>query len=194
MKIIFAQGNPGSQYNGTRHNVGFWVVDFLAEKWDVSFQEKSKFNAFIAETVIDSEKVLLVKPLSYYNDTGLVARKLIDFYKIDPSIELLVIHDELALPLGVIRSRLNGSDAGNNGIKSLNSHVGPDYARLRIGVYTEMRDQMNDADFVLGKFSKDEQATLEVLTPHILTFVNGYLHDSLEITKVTVSYQIDKKI
>lgn len=194
MKIIFAQGNPGSQYNGTRHNVGFWVVDFLAAKWGAVFQEKSKFNAGLAETIVNSEKVLLIKPLSYYNDTGLIARKLIDFYKIDPASELLVVHDELALPLGVIRSRLSGSDAGNNGIKSLNSHIGASYARLRIGIYTEMRDQMNDADFVLGKLSKDEQATLEALTPHILKFIDGFFNDSLEITKVTLIPEIDKNI
>jgi len=194
MKIIFAQGNPGSQYHNTRHNVGFWVVEFLAAKWGASFQEKSRFNALIAEAVINGEKVLLVKPLSYYNDTGLVARKLIDFYKIDSATELLVVHDELALPLGVIRSRLSGSDAGNNGIKSLNSHIGPNYARLRIGIYTDMRDQMNDADFVLSKLPKDEQATLEALTPHILTFIDGFLNDSLEITKITVPSQIDKNV
>ena len=108
MKIIFAQGNPGKQYERTRHNSGFMVVDTLAAKESAPWHTDTKFKADIAEVQLADEKVLLVKPLSYYNETGQVARSVIDFYKVDPSADLLVIHDELALPFGTIRVREKG--------------------------------------------------------------------------------------
>lgn len=187
MKIIFAQGNPEASYARTRHNIGFVVVDQLAQNWGTAFTSKPKFQAEIAETTQDGQKLLLVKPTTFYNETGYTARKLVDFYKVIPATDFLVIHDELALPLGIIKIRLEGSDAGNNGIKSLNSYVGANYARVRIGIYTPLRDQMNDADFVLGKFSKDEQEVIEMLFPTIEGFIDAFIHNSLESTKVTAS-------
>src|SRR4051812_44656762 len=120
MKVIFAQGNPGNEYTTTRHNVGFFMLDRYARDNGGEFIKKAKFHADIAELSINSEKVLIVKPTTFYNDTGQSARLLIDFYKLDPSTDFLVIHDDLALPLGTVRTRDKGSDAGNNGIKSLN--------------------------------------------------------------------------
>ncbi|MEP6710637.1 MAG: aminoacyl-tRNA hydrolase, partial [Candidatus Saccharibacteria bacterium] len=134
MKLIFAQGNPGDQYNTTRHNVGFAILDALAKKFEASFTSKPKFFADIAELNIEGEKILLVKPATFYNETGKSARALVDFYKLAPATDVLVVHDDLALPFGTLRTREKGSDAGNNGIKSLNAHLGPDYARLRIGI------------------------------------------------------------
>ncbi len=183
MKIIFAQGNPGSQYARTRHNTGFVVLDLLADKESGAWRSESKFHAEIAEIYLNNEKVLLVKPLSFYNETGQVARAFIDFYKLDPSQDFLVIHDELALPFGTIRVREKGSDAGNNGIKSLNSHLGPDYARIRVGIWNDKRDLMDDADFVLSAFSSDEAALLKSqfdlkIEPLIHQFVNGTLENT----------------
>jgi PTH1 family peptidyl-tRNA hydrolase len=184
MKIIFAQGNPGATYAHTRHNVGFIMIDRLARVWGASFSSKTKFKADIAEVVVESEKLLLVKPTTFYNETGSVVRALIDFYKINPATELLVLHDELALPLGVVKTRFSGSNAGNNGIKSLNTHLGQQYARIRIGIYTPHRDHMEDADFVLNRFSNDEYAMLEKIFPTVEKFVQAFLRDSLEATKV----------
>lgn len=186
MKLIFAQGNPGVQYANTRHNVGFFMVNHLAKKWGITFSEKTKFNALIAEATIEGEKVLLVKPLTFYNDTGQTARKLTNFYKLDPTVDILVIHDELALPFGTIRTRPSGSDAGNNGIKSLNAHIGSDYHRIRIGIYNELRDRQPDADFVLNPFSKDEKDALGAI--YLLTeqFINDFIAGSFAFTKVSV--------
>lgn len=183
MKIIFAQGNPGTQYSRTRHNTGFVVLDMLCAKESGTWHAESKFRAEIAEIHLNNEKVLLVKPGSFYNETGQVARALIDFYKLDPSEDLLVIHDELALPFGTIRVREKGSDAGNNGIKSLNSHLGPDYARIRVGIWNEKRDLMDDADFVLSAFTTDEAALLknqfdQKIEPLIRQFVEGTLEST----------------
>ncbi len=183
MKIILAQGNPGSQYERTRHNVGFMALDALAKNHDSTWRSDSKFKADIADIAIDGEKVLLVKPRSFYNETGPVARSIVDFYKLDPSQDVLVIHDELALPFGTIRIREKGSDAGNNGIKSINAHLGQDYSRIRIGIWNELRDQIDDANFVLSAFTQKEAEQLQLLMsdkliPLTHEFVRGTLESS----------------
>ncbi len=179
MKLILGQGNPETKYDGTRHNVGFSMLDVFATAHAVVWHEKSKFDALIGEALIDNEKVLLVKPTTFYNETGQSARKLIDFYSLDPVQDLLVIHDDLALPLGTIRTRKQGSDAGNNGIKSLNAHIGQDYSRIRIGIWSTLRDQMNDTEFVLGKFSQSERETLLALTPTVMNYIENFIASTL---------------
>lgn len=181
MKIILAQGNPGTQYTNTRHNVGFIALDTLATDLDGKWHSETKFRADIAEVHINHEKVLLVKPKSFYNETGTVGRALIDFYKLDPSKDVLVIHDELALPFGTVRVREKGSDAGNNGIKSLNSHIGSDYFRIRVGIWNELRDRIDDANFVLSSFTQNEQEQLkETIIPSITKLVEQFVHGTLE--------------
>lgn len=186
MKIIFAQGNPGREYVYTRHNIGFLLIDELAAAHNAQFVKKSKFYADIAEVALDGEKILLVKPTTFYNETGHSARLLADFYKVDPATDLLVIHDDLALPFGTIRTRQKGSDAGNNGIKSLNAHLGPQYARIRVGIFNETRNHVHDADFVLGNLTQSEKHALPSLLKHVERFVDGFIKNSFEITKVTV--------
>lgn len=185
MKLIFALGNPTSTYDGTRHNVGFLIGDAFAARNSASFTEKSKFKAHIAEVSVNGEKILIAKPTTYYNEIGISYRALIDFYKIIPE-DTLIIHDELKLPFGTLRSRVGGSDAGNNGIKSLNQHGGDQTHRLRIGIASERPDHMDDADFVLAKFSKDEQATLDTITDHALEFINDFINDSFSVTSRTI--------
>lgn len=188
MKIIFAQGNPGKPYERTRHNVGFMALDSIAEKMGSEWRTVAKFNAEIAEVTLTDEKVLLVKPLSFYNETGRVARAVVDFYKVDATKDVLVIHDELALPFGTIRIREKGSDAGNNGIKSLTAHLGPLYPRIRVGVWNELRDKMDDAAFVLSGFSKDETEMLSSkLIPIIHDLVEDFAAGTLSITSHTVT-------
>jgi PTH1 family peptidyl-tRNA hydrolase len=179
MKIIFAQGNPGIKYQKSRHNTGFFLLDRFAETTQGTWVEKKKFNAQILETSIAGEKVLLVKPTTFYNDTGLSARKLIDFYTIDPATDFLVIHDDLALPMGTIRTRTQGSDAGNNGIKSLNQHIGQDYHRIRIGIWNALRDRMDDVEFVLGNFSAGDTDILTKLSPTLNSYIEQFVQGSL---------------
>lgn len=183
MKLIFAQGNPGSDYATSRHNVGFMALDALAATQGISFADKPKFHAQIAEYNQAGEKVLLVKPTTFYNETGRSARALCDFYKADPARDLLVIHDDLALPLGTLRVREKGSDAGNNGIKSLNAHLGQNYTRLRVGVYSEFRDRMPDANFVLASFSQGEALALKNdIIPKIHELVGQFCEEKLAVT------------
>jgi len=165
MKIIFAQGNPEPEYTNTRHNIGFAVLNDLAEQLEATWLFKAKYNAHIAEANFNNVKVLLVKPATFYNETGIVAKKLIDFHKIDTNKDFLAVYDDLALPFGTIRFREKGSDAGNNGVKSLISHLGSDFSRIRIGIHNDHRAKIGDSDFVVAKFLSDEQ---DELCSHII--------------------------
>ena len=182
MKVLFALGNPGSDYTGTRHNTGFIAIDAFATEKGASFAERSKFQAQIAELSVVGDKVLLVKPTTFYNEVGVSARALIDFYKLSPATDMLVIHDDLALPFGTIRVRKKGSDAGNNGIKSLNAHIGPDYARLRVGIAVPDRTS-DDASFVLGRFNSEEMTSLQKdIIPKLQELIHRFLQGTLEDT------------
>lgn len=186
MKIIFAQGNPGAQYEHTRHNVGFLAVDFFAAQKGIQFAAKPKFHADIAEFTEAGEKVLLVKPTTFYNETGQSARALADFYKCDTA-DILVLHDELALPFGTLRTREKGSPAGNNGIKSLNAHLGENYARLRIGTWNEVADKAGAFDFVLSKFTSEEMARLKSdIFPKTSEIIGDFIAGKHEITSHTI--------
>lgn len=186
MKLILGQGNPGPEYAKTRHNVGFMALDFYAAKQEVAFQPKSKFHAEIAEVTLAGEKILLAKPTTFYNETGLSARALTDFYKVDPT-DVLVIHDELALPFGTVRVREEGSDAGNNGIKSLNNHLGQSYARIRVGTWNDHADKLGPFDFVLSKFTEEE---LSRLTTDILPKVTELIDEFIDSNHTPRSYRL----
>lgn len=186
MKLIFAQGNPGDEFNKTRHNVGFMAVDYFAEHHHGEFHAKSKFNSELAEIRIDDEKVLLAKPTTYYNETGRAALALSEYYKLDNS-DILVIHDELNLPFGTLRTRDRGRDAGNNGIKSLNAYLGEDFYRIRVGTYNDIASNMSDYDFVLSKFSKEE---LEKLDSDIYPKISELIEDFVAGDHSATSHQL----
>ena len=174
MKLLFGLGNPGKKYDATRHNVGFMVLDALGQLHNATFTHKPKFAAYLAEIVIEGEKVVLAKPDTFYNEAGRSYRSLLDFYKLNPT-DTLVIHDELALPFGTVRVRDGGSDAGNNGIKSVNLHGGEASARIRIGAGNDKRALIGDVDFVLSNFSSDEQHLLvNDITPEVIRLVHAF--------------------
>jgi PTH1 family peptidyl-tRNA hydrolase len=181
MKVIFAQGNPGVQYAPTRHNVGFLLIDQLADEWGTAFASKPKLKAEVAETTINGEKVLLVKPTTFYNETGQAARLLLDFYKLNTK-DFLIIHDDLALPLGTIRTRLGGSDGGNNGLKSLAAHIGIDTARIRVGVWVEHHHGADKVGVVLGKFNREEEKELTGELPLIQRIARDFITGTFEVT------------
>lgn len=186
MKIIFAQGNPGKEYEKTRHNVGFMALDYYAHKNNLVFQTKPKFDAEIAEINKEGEKILFVKPMTYYNETGRAARALTDFYKVTPA-DILVIHDDLALPFGTLRTREKGSDAGNNGIKSLNAHLGENYVRIRVGVRNDLTDKIGAHDFVLARFTSEES---EKLAHDILPKTSELVDDFITGSYIVTSHRI----
>ena len=176
MKLILAQGNPGPEYKNTRHNIGFQLLDAYVDRTEGSFLDKSKFFASLAEVVIGGEKIILAKPSTFYNETGRSARALVDFYKLQPETDVLVIHDDISLPLGTVRTREKGSDAGNNGIKSLNMNIGDAYKRLRIGTSTELSAKVETSSFVLAPFTfKEEQLIKDHVQPIALEVINAFI-------------------
>lgn len=155
MKCIVGLGNPGKEYLKTRHNVGFMVVDRVAKDLNLSF--KKKFNADIAKGTFNGETIILVKPLTFMNNSGDAVRKISDFYKIDHE-DLLIVYDDLDLPIGKLRLRQKGGSGGHNGIKSIIAHLNHEiFKRMRIGIGTNDEDVVNH---VLGKFSKEESEIL----------------------------------
>jgi len=159
MKLVVGLGNPGKKYDGTRHNVGFEVIDLLAKSPSVGgFQER--FDADLAEWREDTEKILLMKPLTFMNLSGRAVREAIDFYQIEVA-DILVVCDDMALPLGKLRFRARGTHGGHNGLRDIQQHLGTtEYARLRIGV--DVPDQQKGAvDHVLGKFKPSEKPVIE---------------------------------
>jgi PTH1 family peptidyl-tRNA hydrolase len=153
LKAIFGLGNPGARYRGTRHNVGFDVLDELARRAQVEY-ESSPADALIARIRLDlpGETILMGKPLTFMNMSGQAIGELIRYFKIDLA-DMLVVVDEAQLPLGKLRARARGSAGGHNGLKSVIAHVGESFGRLRLGVGRGERDL---ADHVVAKFDKDE--------------------------------------
>lgn len=160
MFMIAGLGNPKKEYDNTRHNVGFTLIDALAEKYHISVLS-SRCRALVGKGIIEGHKVLLVKPLTYMNLSGESIRPLIDYYKIDPSSELIVVSDDVSLLPGQIRIRKRGSAGGHNGLKSVIGHLGSEeFYRIRIGV-GEKPKGYDLADYVLGHFSREEQPLIK---------------------------------
>lgn len=175
MKLIVGLGNPGVEYQETRHNLGFIVLDYYANSRKATpWQQKTRFNALVSELQIADEKVLLVKPTTYYNLIGEAIQKIRRFYRID-LCDLLVIHDEMALPMGVVRTRQGGSDAGNNGVRNIVATNGAEFARVRVGsglAPTANGDTQPANDrrgYVLGRLTADE---LKVINGEQSTIAN----------------------
>ncbi|NCB92262.1 MAG: aminoacyl-tRNA hydrolase [Clostridia bacterium] len=157
MFIIAGLGNPGKQYENTRHNVGFDAIDALVDEYRILSSGK-QHKAMYGKGVIEGQKVILAKPLTFMNASGESLRAMVDYYKIDPESELLVIYDDITLAPGQIRVRKKGSAGGHNGIKSIISHLGTqNFQRIRIGV-GEKPKNWDLADYVLGNFPKEDRA------------------------------------
>lgn len=160
MFIIAGLGNPTLQYRGTRHNVGFDVIDTLADKYNIAVETR-KSRALIGKGIIAGQKVLLVKPQTYMNLSGESIGELVSYYKVDEEQELLVIYDDVSLDVGQLRIRRKGSAGGHNGIKDIIRHLGTDvFLRIKIGV-GEKPKGYDLADYVLGHFSREERKMME---------------------------------
>ena len=177
MKAIVGLGNPGSQYKGTRHNVGFEVADELARRASVGF-ESAPAEALIAKWRRVDEVILLVKPLTFMNLSGQAVGELARYFKIDVA-DLIVIVDEVHLPLGKLRARTRGSAGGHNGLKSIIAHLGDEFSRLRVGV-GRGGDQRNLADHVLSRFEKDEIAEVERMTARAADAAEMFITSGIE--------------
>lgn len=156
MYLIVGLGNPTSKYSGTRHNVGFEVIDALADKYNISVTER-KHRAFCGKGIIEGQKVVLIKPQTYMNLSGESVREFVDFFKIDVELELIVIFDDISLDVGQLRIRKKGSAGGHNGVKNIIQHLGTNvFQRIKVGV-GEKPKEYDLVDYVLGHFSNAEK-------------------------------------
>jgi PTH1 family peptidyl-tRNA hydrolase len=179
MRLIVFLGNPGLKYRKTRHNIGFMVGDFYAKAHNAKWQKFIKFQAETAEFTENGNKVLLIKPQKFYNLTGEVVQKFINFYKISAK-DLLVVCDDLNLDFGKLRFREQGSDGGNNGLASVIGSLRTDgFARLRIGTNNALRAQMGDITFVLSKFSRDEKQQLPEIFEQVAQKIDEFNRNML---------------
>lgn len=171
MNLIVGLGNPGNEYNFTRHNFGFLALDFYAKINNLTWQ-KDKYNAIWFK----SQNNIFLKPQSFYNDSGIPTQAFAHFYKIPPS-NILVVCDDFDLPFGQIRFREHGSSAGNNGLKSISKHLGTDqFPRLRLGTNApSIRQKLGDIDFVLGHFAPEEKDQLSSILRKFSQKLDDYL-------------------
>lgn len=191
MKLIVGLGNPGREYDKTRHNIGFDIIDMLAEDMGInSFREK--FQGLIGETTIDDEKVFLLKPQTYMNLSGNSIKEVIKFYKLDPEEDLIVIYDDMDLPTGQLRIKLKGSAGGHNGMKSIISHMGNDFFRIKCGIGKSKRRE-DTVNFVLGGFSKDEMKEVEPMMDDAVKAAKSLL-TAKNIDRVIQKYNKKKQI
>ena len=180
MFIIAGLGNPTKQYEGTRHNVGFEVIDRISEKYNIDVDEK-KLRALIGKGIIQGQKVILAKPQTYMNLSGESVRSLLDYYKVDEEHELIVIYDDISLDVGQLRIRAKGSAGGHNGMKNIIAHLGSQvFPRIKVGV-GEKPAKYDLADYVLGHFSKGEAKLMD----------EGYDH-AVHAVELIVSGQINE--
>lgn len=170
-KLIVGLGNPGSKYDLTRHNVGFYCVDALVEAENGSWNEKKSLKCLIAEIRIGGTRLIVCKPLTFMNLSGEAVKAVQHFYKLTNQ-ETIVVHDELDIPFGQIRTRIGGSAAGHNGVKSLIGHCGEGFSRVRVGIGPKTPEQIDSADFVLQKFSREEQGKLKSLSTEVTAILN----------------------
>ena len=160
MYIIVGLGNPTRQYEGTKHNVGFDTIDYLIDEYQIP-SSGTGHKALFGKGMIAGQKVIVAKPMTYMNLSGESVRELVNYYKVDPESELIVVYDDISLAPGQIRIRKKGSAGGHNGIKNIIAHLGTQvFKRVKVGV-GEKPSRMDLADYVLGHFSKEEQATMD---------------------------------
>lgn len=160
MYVIAGLGNPKKEYDNTRHNIGFSIIDMLAEKTGISIGT-AKHKGLLGAGYWNGQKLLLVKPLTYMNLSGECIREVLDYYKVDGRENLIVIHDDISLEPGVIRIRKKGSAGGHNGLKNIIQHLGHDqFIRIKVGV-GEKPAGYDLADYVLGHYSGDERALMK---------------------------------
>lgn len=177
--LLVGLGNLGKEYEMTRHNIGFMCIDQFAAKNDFpSWVNKTDLKCLSAVQTIGDTRIILCKPTTYMNLSGEAVQAIAHFYKIHPE-HIIVVHDELDVAFGQIRSRLGGSSAGHNGIKSLTKHLGSDaYGRIRVGIGPKRPDEIDSADFVLQRFSQTEQAALPKLTREVSAMLSEYAYGS----------------
>src|SRR5579859_1962569 len=183
--LIVGLGNPGKEYAGTRHNIGFMCLDAFAAANDFGpWIDKKDFKCHLTTAMLGDTRTILIKPTTFMNLSGEAVQAVAHFYKI-PAEKMVVVHDELDEPFGQIRLRTGGSSAGHNGLKSIIAQVGEDFGRVRIGIGPKHPAQIDSADFVLAPFSKTEQGELKNLTRETNAILSEYAYGDGQLPQET---------
>ena len=177
MILFVGLGNPTPDYQNNRHNIGFKIIDAINQNFSLS-KQKPKFKGLLTMGNIGDKKVYAIKPLTFMNNSGTCIRELIEYFKIASS-EIIVFHDDLDIEFGKIKAKFGGTDAGHNGIKSLDKFIGKDYSRVRIGIGKPDKIRVND--FVLGDFNEDEKIQLEAISKKIIQSLNLLIDKKLDL-------------
>jgi peptidyl-tRNA hydrolase, PTH1 family len=176
--LIVGLGNIGKKYDNTRHNIGFACIDSLAISQLIdNWTDKKDLKSQVATGTIGDTRVILCKPTTFMNKSGEAVQAVGHFYKVQPA-SIVAVYDELDMNFGQIRTRMGGSSAGHNGIKSLAQHIGEDFGRVRIGIGPKQPEAIDSADFVLSKFSKDQQAQLPNLIKETTAILTEFIHSA----------------
>lgn len=174
--LIVGLGNIGREYDGTRHNIGFEAIDHFVSKQDFpGWVEKKDLKCYLTSGQLGETKVYVMKPTTFMNLSGQAVRAVVDFYKINPQ-SVVAVHDELDIPFGQVRTRTGGSPAGHNGIKSVSGTIGEQYGRVRIGIGPKLHEQQDSADFVLAKFSKEQETQIPYLLQETTAILSEYVY------------------
>ena len=183
MILFVGLGNPTPDNQNNRHNIGFKIIDAINQKFSLS-KQKPKFKGLLTMGNIGDEKVYTIKPLTFMNNSGTCIRELIEYFKIDSS-DIIVFHDDLDIEFGKIKAKFGGSDAGHNGIASLDKFIGKDYSRVRIGIGKPEKIKTND--FVLGDFNEEENIKLDEISKKIISLLNLLIKKKLDLFSSTVN-------
>ena len=184
MLLFVGLGNPTPNSENNRHNIGFKIIDAINQKFSLS-KQKPKFKGLLTTGNIKEEKVYAIKPLTFMNNSGICIRELLEYFKID-SENVIVFHDDLDVEFGKIKAKFGGSDAGHNGIASIDKFIGKDYSRVRIGI-GKPNEKISAADYVLNDFNEDEKENLEKITDNIIDSLSILIDKKLDLFSSTVN-------
>lgn len=177
MYLIVGLGNIGEKYQFTRHNIGFMVIDEITKNLSTSNINNPNFQS----TLLKSGYNLFAKPTTYMNNSGVAVHAIKEYYKIDLE-NIIVIHDDLDLPFGTVKFKIGGGHGGHNGLRSLDSHIGKDYIRVRIGI-GKPKEKLDVANYVLSNFSKEEMKLLQDIIPHTIKAIESLKTEEIDVVK-----------
>ena len=184
MLLFVGLGNPTPDSENNRHNIGFKIIDSINKKFNLS-KQKPKFKGLLTTGNIENQKVYAIKPLTFMNNSGVCIRELIEYFKID-SQDVIVFHDDLDIEFGKIKAKFGGSDAGHNGIASIDKFIGKDYARVRIGIGKPNKD-IEISDYVLQNFNEDETSGIQKILNNINESISILIQKKLDLFSSTVN-------
>ena len=184
MLLFVGLGNPTPDSENNRHNVGFKIIDTINKKFNLS-KQKPKFKGLLTTGNIGDKKIYAIKPLTFMNNSGICIRELIEYFKIDAE-DVIVFHDDLDVEFGKIKTKFGGSDAGHNGIASIDKFIGKDYSRVRIGI-GKPKSKIEVADYVLQNFDEDEKIGIEKISKNIIDSISILIEKKLDLFSSTVN-------